>query len=99
MNVFEAPLLHEDLIVKGVVGREKKNEKYSFAKKRKDSWLFPKKLSTVYLKNLPDIFEFIGRSVDLKKIDIVKSEVMDTGNPYNVNVLPDDSLEIADEFS
>ncbi len=93
MNVFEAPLLHEDLIVKGVVERERVNEKYSFSNKRKDSWQFPKKLSTVYLKNSPSIFEFIGRAVNLKKIDIVKSEVIDTGNPYNVEVLPDNSLE------
>ena len=93
MSVFEAPLLHEDLIVKGVVGRERANGKYSFSKNRKDSWLFPKKLSTVYLKNLSSIFEFIGRSLNLKKIDIVKSEVINTGNPYNVEVLPDNSLE------
>jgi len=93
MNVFEAPLLHEDLVVRSVVDREKLNEPYRIPGKRTNSILFMKKLASVYLKNMAAVFEFIARTVDLKKIDILKSEVLDSANPYNVEILPDNSLE------
>jgi lipopolysaccharide/colanic/teichoic acid biosynthesis glycosyltransferase len=47
----------------------------------------------VYLRGFPQVFEFIERVVDLDTVDILKAEVIDTGNPYNVEILPDNSLE------
>jgi hypothetical protein len=93
VNIFEAPLLHEDLVVRGVVSREKPSGRYAIPGKRRNSILFSKKLASVYLKNSSAAFEFIDRTVNLKKIDILKSEVMDSGNAYNVEILPDNSLE------
>jgi len=99
INVFEAPLIHEDIIVKEIIKRESvRKGKYSISGKRKNSKQLYEKLSKVYLPDSLDILEFIDKAVDLRKIDIVKSEVMDTGNPYNVNILPDDSLELLMNF-
>ena len=93
MNVFEAPLLHEDLVVRGVVSREIRRERYVFPGDRRGSTQFSRKLATVYLKRDLPVFAFIERAVDLNKLDIVNTEVLDTGNPYNVEVLPDQTLE------
>jgi lipopolysaccharide/colanic/teichoic acid biosynthesis glycosyltransferase len=51
------------------------------------------KLMNIYLKDRPREFQFVDRGVDLSSVDILKAEVLDTGNPYNVHVLPDSSLE------
>ena len=93
VDVFEAPLLHEDLVVQGVVDREKRDGQYRFPGKQEYSDIFATKLSSLYLKNSPAVFAFINGAVDLSTVDIVKSEVMESGNPYNVEILPDDSLE------
>jgi len=99
INIFEAPLIQEDIVVKEIIGRESgREEKYSIPGKRKNSKQFYEKLSKVYLQDSMNILDFVDKAVDLRKIDIVKSEVMDMGNPYNVDILPKNSLEILMNF-
>lgn len=95
IDFFDAPLLSEDKVVNGIIEKERTwQEKYSLRKKKFKSGLIREKLSRVYLKRFPEIFEYIDNSIDLSSVNIIKTEIMDMGNPYNVNILPDRSLEL-----
>jgi lipopolysaccharide/colanic/teichoic acid biosynthesis glycosyltransferase len=94
INVFESPLLYQEGRITKVVNKEKgKKEKYSLNKKVFKGGLVYKKLKKVYLKDFPGVFNFLNRNIELDTINILKAEVMETNNPYNVEVLPEDSLE------
>ena len=56
--------------------------------------IFQNKLRKVYLKQFPDVYNFINDNVDLFSIDVIKAEMMSSGNPYNVEILPEQSLQI-----
>jgi hypothetical protein len=95
IDFFDAPLLSEDKVVNGIIEKERTwQEKYSLRKKKFKSGLIREKLSRVYLKNYPKVFEYINNSVELDSINIIKTEIMDTGNPYNVNILPKNYFEL-----
>ncbi len=53
---------------------------------------FKKKLENVYLKNFPNVFKFLEETIDLNSIDLMTSEIISSGNPYNIEILPNDSL-------
>ena len=77
INVFEAPLLHEDIVVKGIISREhKKEEKYFFPGHKKDSGQFYEKLSKVYLKNSPEILDSIKSTYVFAESDTNKITIM-----------------------
>lgn len=91
---FKAPLLNEQEIIDRVTkDGNKVSKKYHIQGNEIQSNLIGKKLERIYLKRSPDIFKFIDREVDLSGIDILTSVVIDTGNPYNVEILPQDELE------
>lgn len=95
IDFFDAPLLSEEKVVNGIIEKERTwQKKYSLRKKQFKSGLIREKLSRVYLKRFPEIFEYIDNSIELSSVNIVKTEIMDMGNPYNVNILPDRSLEL-----
>ncbi len=95
VDFFDAPLLHEDLIVNGIIAKEKKSKKkYRFPGKNESPGYVRDKLSKIYLKNYREVFEYVDSSVDLDSVNIVKTEIMDTANPYNVNILPGSSFEL-----
>ncbi len=96
ISLFEAPILSMpgERLVEGVVEKERDDvKKISISKKKFATSLIREKLKTIYLKGLPRVFKFIDLVVDLDTVDILKAEVIDTGNPYNVEVLPDKSLD------
>ncbi|NIM17551.1 MAG: hypothetical protein GTO45_36520 [Candidatus Aminicenantes bacterium] len=96
IKFFEVPefSLHGDQVVEEVVEKEKEEyKKISIKKENFYSTIVREKLKNTYLTKFPRVFTFIDQTVDLDTIDILKAEVIDTGNPYNVEILPDQSLE------
>lgn len=96
INFFEVPVVSipGERMVAEVVKKERDEvKKIAVSKKKFASSLIRNKLKKTYLKRLPRVFKFIDRVVDLDTVDILRAEVIDTGNPYNVEVLPDKSLD------
>ncbi len=94
--LFEAPVVSVvgDKVVEGVVKKERDAaEKISISNKKFSESLVREKLEKIYLKRFPGLLKFIDQVIDLDTVDILKAEVIDTGNPYNVEILPDNSLE------
>ncbi len=52
------------------------------------------KLENVYLRSFPGVFDFISRSIDLRAIDYLKSVILRSADPYNVQTLPDEYLNL-----
>ncbi|MCK4763573.1 MAG: sugar transferase [Candidatus Aminicenantes bacterium] len=97
IDFFEAPIHPTHLegagVVEKVVEKERvEAKKVSVSRKTFTASLVRDKLKKIYLKDLPPVFKFIDRVVDLDTVDILKSEVLDSGNPYNVEILPDNAL-------
>jgi lipopolysaccharide/colanic/teichoic acid biosynthesis glycosyltransferase len=93
---FDVPevSLYGDRMVKEVVEKEReKTGKIEVSPKKFSASLVREKLQNTYLTRFPGVFIFVDRVVDLDTVDIRNAEVMDTGNPYNVEILPDHSLE------
>jgi lipopolysaccharide/colanic/teichoic acid biosynthesis glycosyltransferase len=95
-SFFDVPelSLYGDRLVTEVVEKEReKTGKIEVSPKRFTASLVREKLKNTYLTRFPRVFPFVDRVVDLDTVDIRNAEVMDTGNPYNVEILPDNSLE------
>lgn len=96
IKFFEVPefSLFGDQVVEEVVEKEKEEyKKTSIKKENFYSTIVREKLKNTYLTKFPRVFTFIDQVVDLDTVDILNAEVIDTGNPYNVEILPDNSLE------
>jgi len=93
---FAAPLISSRMnrMMQDMVEKEKgKRKKIRIGKKNSSSHLVREKLKYVYLKRFSETFQFVDRMVDLETINILKTEVIDSGNPYHVEILPPHSLE------
>lgn len=92
ISFFEVPLeyLPGERLVADVVEDDREGlKKISVSRKKFSPAVIRDKLKKIYLKNLPQVFAYVDKVIDLATVDIVKAEVIDTGNPYNVEVLPD----------
>ncbi len=69
------------------------NGQYRLIKSSENSITFSEKLGNIYLQKFPEIFEFLKSSIDLNTIDISYSIVLRSRDVYNVEILPDESLE------
>lgn len=70
-----------------------KLELYALKKEDFKSKFLRDKLKKVYLKDQPDVFDFLDNALKLSSFDVIRSEVIETSNPYNVEILPDRSEE------
>jgi lipopolysaccharide/colanic/teichoic acid biosynthesis glycosyltransferase len=61
--------------------------------KPKDPLLLDK-LKFYYLKEYPQLFQFIERRVDLGSVNFDNMLIIRSADPYNIQVLPNDSLEL-----
>ena len=66
---------------------------YALPKENFRSKFLRDKLKKVYLKDFPEVFDFLDRALKLSSFDVVLSEVLETSNPYNVEILPDQGEE------
>jgi lipopolysaccharide/colanic/teichoic acid biosynthesis glycosyltransferase len=53
-----------------------------------------KKLRLVFLKEHPQVYTFLNRSLDIDTFDPDKSHVIRTGDLYNIKVMPDEQIEL-----
>lgn len=72
----------------------KEKSLYSLNDSQSNSSLFRNKLQSIYLKKFPEIFDFIARTIDLNSIDELKSSVLRSSDPYNVEILPDKEMHL-----
>lgn len=95
VNYFTADIIEEQETIKKVVDKNSSiKEKYSVPGDKYTSKLFMTKLQKIYLKKMPDVYKFVDEVMDIASLDIVSSEVISSGNPYNVEILPDNSLDL-----
>jgi len=96
ISLFEAPEVVQQAggIIEKIMEKERVDvEKTAIENKDFSSPLVREKLKNIYLNPLPEVFRFVDEKVQLDSIDILKAEVIDTGNLYNVEVLPEESME------
>jgi lipopolysaccharide/colanic/teichoic acid biosynthesis glycosyltransferase len=93
-SFFTAPELFEvnEPIEVTIEKRHSVEPKYGVEKGPEANNLFYEKLKLTYLKSLPRVLEFIESFLKLD-IDILKAEVINSGNPYNFEILPDNSSQ------
>ncbi|UCH92206.1 MAG: sugar transferase, partial [Candidatus Aminicenantes bacterium] len=97
IKLFDVPelSLYGARVVEEVVQKEKEEAKKIRIKKENfSSTIVREKLKNIYLTRFPRVFTFVDQVVDLDSVDIRNAEVIDTANPYNVEILPDNSLEL-----
>lgn len=51
-------------------------------------------LKEIYLKNFNNVYEFLDGQLDLEEFDISKCSIIRSADMYNIEVLPDHSLEL-----
>lgn len=91
---FVRPHLPEKEMIREVIAKERKDsQSYNIPNKDYESRFIRYKLEHRYLKRYPAVFNFIDHVLDLKTIDIIDAEVLDSSNPYNIEILEDNSLE------
>jgi len=103
--LFTTPQESDENMVNIFEARTIETEKQEFIEEKKEPTLiydFPgftlktisikEKLKNIYLKKFQSVYKFIEDNLNLDKIDIFESEVINTGNPYNIEILEDNSL-------
>lgn len=69
------------------------NEKYFVNSNIENNYLSTV-LRNVYLKNFPKVFLFIESVLDLAKFDVRRSVILRSSDTYNVEVLPEEYIEL-----
>jgi lipopolysaccharide/colanic/teichoic acid biosynthesis glycosyltransferase len=93
IDFFHAGILSEPEEVKSESESERLfSGKYKITEAEIEARGFKKKLEHVYLKKIPDVFNFLDETIELNGIDLMTAEIISSGNPYNVEVLPDKFL-------
>ncbi len=94
IDLFSATILREPEAEITIPESERLlTEKYKIHNEQIESHGFSKKLQNVYLKNAPHVFNFINDTVNLNTVDLMTSEIIHSANPYNIEVLPNESLD------
>ncbi|MGD8778934.1 MAG: sugar transferase [Ignavibacteria bacterium] len=50
-------------------------------------------LQKVYLKKFPEVYDFISKNINLESIEILNSVMLRSADPYNVEVLPENTIQ------
>lgn len=91
---FVRPPLPEKEAIRDIIEKERtRSKEYLIPDKDFHSRFIREKLRDRYLKRGPQVFKFIDHVIDLGTIDIINAEVLDSGNPYNIEMIEDNSLE------
>jgi len=56
--------------------------------------LLKNQLRNIYLKNFPDVYDFINSNLELNDLDISKCSIIRSADMYNIEVIPKNSLEL-----
>lgn len=71
----------------------KKKGKYVFNSDRGLSPLLTQKLYSTYLAKHKKVFDFINKNINLETFNELKSVILKSSDPYNIEVLPENYLE------
>ncbi|MFH0734348.1 MAG: sugar transferase [bacterium] len=94
-SLFNAPVLeYGDDNNKEIEKKIKSIIQYSFTQFVETNELLREKFNNVYFKTFPNIFNFLESSLLLSKFDIAHTIVLRSADPYNVEILPNDSLQM-----
>ncbi len=89
-KLLRASEIYDEPLLKYI---KNKNRKYAPEENSYNPYFF-EELSTIYLKKNPDVLEFLNDTIDLFRIDFKRSVVHRSSDTYNVEVLPEDTLEL-----
>jgi len=95
VNIFHAPLISDvsDLIYDTDIERVTQ-KKYIYI----DNWLkdvsIKEKLKKMYLNECPKVFSFLDKVIELNSFNFNETEIIRSADPYNVQVLPNNSLSL-----
>lgn len=90
--LFRAPLLKEQLEIEKIYAEIEK-EKYGFPGSGFEYHFLKAMLKYTYLQKFEPVFDFIDNRVDLLRLDILNSIVIYSSNLFNIEILPDNSLQ------
>lgn len=94
ITLIQSALPEKQQVVQEVIQKERtESQEYQIPNRDFKSRFIREKLKYRYLRRSPRIFQFIDHVLDLKTIDIINAEVLDSSNPYNIEILEDNSLE------
>ncbi|MGK9369466.1 sugar transferase [Melioribacter sp. Ez-97] len=89
-KLMRASEIYDEPLLKYV---EKNNGKYAPEENPYNPYFFDE-LSNIYLKKFPEVLEFVNDTIDLFRVDFRKSVVHRSSDTYNVEVLPEDTIEL-----
>jgi len=92
-SFFRAPGVQYEQEISRKTEQIHSKERYVVPGRHSRSGLLKKQLRNVYLQKYTDVFKFIEDIVDLGKPGISQSAVFYTRNPYNFEILTDESLK------
>jgi len=92
-DLFRAALLENEQLEINKIYEEIDKEKYGFPGSGFQNYFFKEKLKHTYLNKFAAVFEFIDKRVDLEKLHILNSIVIYSSNPFNIEILEDNSLQ------
>jgi len=74
--------------------QEVTNTKYKLIRNTENESPLAQKLEFIYFKEYPEIFTFLERTLDLNTFDINNTTIVKSRNLYNVEVFPENYLEL-----
>ncbi|MGK9477962.1 sugar transferase [Melioribacter sp. OK-6-Me] len=89
-KLLRASEIYDEPLVKYV---ERKEGKYAPEENPYNPYFYDE-LSNIYLKKFPDILEFVNDTLDLFRVDFRKAVVHRSSDTYNVEVLPEETIEL-----
>ncbi|MCU0288426.1 MAG: sugar transferase [Acidobacteria bacterium] len=92
-NFFSAPLLEKEQLEISNICAEIEKEKYGFPGSGFEYQFLKKKLKNTYLTKFEPVFTFVDKRVDLVKLDILNSIVTHSSNIFNIDILPENTLQ------
>ncbi len=70
------------------------NKKHEIISNDDEVMSFKEKLKMIYLRKYKELYQFIEKSLKLSSIQIDKTEIIRSNDPYNIEILPDNYLEL-----
>ena len=70
------------------------DEQYRLFSQKSDISMLPQKLEFIYLKEYPEVLEFLERKIDLSTFNLDKTSILRSRDTYNISIYPEKYLEL-----
>jgi lipopolysaccharide/colanic/teichoic acid biosynthesis glycosyltransferase len=92
IDYFKAPLVeYHPLDIEEPI-KKRVRERYDVPGVKHPANYVREQLKKLYLSKFPEVFKFLDSNINLKGIDIMRSMVIFTANPYNIEIIKDNYL-------